>query len=189
MQLAKLLIFIIVISVITSCITKAKSIASSSPKIRPAAAVKISGEYKKIIRVKDLPASITNHFNKDKNCAGLANPDDEFNFSDYSTKRLPCSKLVAAGNAGDIWFIEFVTGGVGVSQTFLSFRLKDNLVTSLGNIYNQAQLVKLSIKDLDNQLSNFSCNKDNYFQYYFQIKYGVCPSPKEGRFVGMTPNN
>ena len=170
MQIAKLINFIFLIFAITSCAAKAKPIAHSSQRTGPVAAVKISGEYTKVYRVEDIPLVITDYFNKDKNCAGIANPDAEFNSScavGNGGNNVPCSKLISAGNAGDIWFIEYVTGGAGVSQTFLSFRLKDNLVITLGNIYNQAQLVKLSIKDLDNQLSNVSCNKDNYFQYYF----------------------
>ncbi len=167
MKLFRFFVILLVFFSISSCAAQKKTMnIPSSPTL-----VKVTGNYQKISRVEDLPSVITDYFKQPRFEFDMVGPEGEFNSSRGG------SKLVSAGNAGEIWFIEFLMGGAGLSQSFLSFRVKDNRILSLGTFY-QGQVVNLTIEQLQNRLPmKPECVKkqENYFQHLYEIGYGICP--------------
>lgn len=167
MALIRFLVILVVFSSMFSCAAQKKSIKiSSSPNL-----VKVSGNYQKITHVEELPSVITDYFRQPRFEFDMVDPEGVFSSSRGG------SKLVSAGNGGEIWFIEFLMGGAGLSQSFLSFRVKDNKILSVGTFY-QGQVVELTIEELQNRLpTKPECVKkqENYFQHLYEVGYGICP--------------
>lgn len=167
MKLIKLLLTIFVLASIFSCAAQKKP----AKKISRHYLVEVEGNYQKINRVEDLPSVITNYFGKQRFDRDMVGPEGEFNGSRGT-------KLIRAGNAGEIWFIDFWMGGTGVSQTFMAFRVKDNKILSIGAVY-QGQLEDLTIEELKSRLPmKPECVKkqENYLQYVYETGYNLCPS-------------
>jgi hypothetical protein len=168
MQLIRFLVILIVFSSLFSCATQKKPIIKTPS---PTNLVNVSGNYQKIYQVEDLPSVISDYFKKPRFEFDMVGPEGVFSSSRGG------SKLVNSGNGGEIWFIEFWMGGAGLSQTFLSFRVKDNKILSIGNVY-QGQIVKLTIEELQSRLpTKPECVKkqENYLQHHYEIGYGICP--------------
>ena len=133
--------------------------------------VRVTGEYVEINDVKDLPLVLTRYFNKDRFGAEMVNPESYFNGSRGT-------QLKSAGNAGDVWFIEYFSGGAALSRWFAAFRIKDNVIYSLTTIYPVDRTFHISIDELANRLPNKAgciTKKENWVQYTFETSFGLCP--------------
>jgi hypothetical protein len=170
MNMLKQLILFFVLCSIFSCASGAESLV----KPIPFAMVEVTGDYQGIYDVKDLPPVILSYFNVARFGADMVNPEAHFNSSRGT-------QLIAAGNAGEIWFIEYFTGGSGVSRWFIAFRITDNVVHSLTTIYpvDTLPIREISIEELARRLPNkASCvsQKENWVQYMYENGFGLCPN-------------
>lgn len=144
--------------------------------------VKVIGDFQPLNSAKELPSTILEHLsNEYKDCPGIADPDDEYNSScAMGSKGLPCKKMLYAGNIGDIWFMEYLQGGAGVSQTFYAFKIINEHVVSIlvyQPLSGKQRIVKTEelISSLLNKTPECS-KKGDYLQYLAEIHYGLCTS-------------
>ena len=159
---------VLVVCSLFSCVSKTQS---ATKTIAPPSLVRVTGDYQKVSDVKDLPPAIMGYFNKSPYEIPMVNSQSEFKSSRFATL------LVSAGNAGDVWFLEFYTGGTGVSHTFLGFRLKENAVASIKPIIFSNKLIALSIDDLVSLMpvkAECVSQKVNYTQWIYETGYGLC---------------
>jgi hypothetical protein len=171
MQLIKFLVILVVLSSTLSCTAQKKP----TKKVSQHYLVEVKGNYQKINRVEDVPSVITNYFGKQKFDRDMVGPEGEFNGSRGT-------KLLRAGNAGEIWFIDFLMGGTGLSQTFLAFRVNEGKILSILEIdhtkTHPKSFIQLTITELESKLPTRPvCVKkhDDYLQYIYETGYGVCP--------------
>jgi hypothetical protein len=85
--------------------------------------------------------------------------------------------MLYAGHFGDIWFMEYLQGGVGVSQNFYAFKLKDGQVMSVFVRQPLSGKQKtITVKELEQNLSDTisDCSKNNYGQYIMKTHFGLC---------------
>jgi hypothetical protein len=172
MEKIRLLAILILFSSLFSCAAKPKPLV----KIVPPHFVGVSGDYQKINSVQELPNVISDYFSKERFGADMVGPES----SEFSSSR--GTKLISAGNSGEIWFIEFLMGGTGLSQSFLAFRVKEKRILSIleidpTKIYPKPFL-QLTIDELQNKLPTQPVcvkKRENYLQYIYETGYGICP--------------
>lgn len=141
---------------------------------------KVVGDFRPLNSAKELPSEIFEHLsNEYKDCPGIADPEEEFNSGcGLSFGGLPCRKLIYAGNIGDVWFMEYLQGGAGVSQAFYAFKVKNEHVLSilvyqpLSGMQRVITTEELSV-DLTTKAPECS-KKNNYLQYLVETQYGLC---------------
>jgi hypothetical protein len=129
---------------------------------------------------KELPSEIFEHLSNEYiDCPGIADPEEKFNSGcGMGFGGLPCKKMVYAGSIGDIWFMEYLQGGAGVSQTFYAFKVKNEHVVSV-LVYQplSGKQRTVTTEELSSSLSNKTpeCSKkNNYLQYLVETQYGLC---------------
>ncbi len=172
-KLLQLLIFVLLAPVFSI------SDAEQMPR-RNEGIVKVVGDFQPLNSAKDLPIAIFEHLsNEEKDCPGVADPEEKYNSGcSVGLGGLPCKKMQYAGNVSDVWFIEYLQGGAGVSQTFYAFKVKDGHVVSLlvyQPLSGKQRIV--TTEELINNLSNKppACSKKgDYLQYLTEIRYGLC---------------
>ena len=89
----------------------------------------VTGDYERVENVADLPQAVQEFFNAIEVCPGLADRGDDFNSTDVIRAGLPCKRLMAAGYAGNIWFVQYESGGYAHNHFLGLFRVdNDELV-------------------------------------------------------------
>lgn len=141
--------------------------------------IKVQGNFQPLSSVKELPSSIYEILsNEYKDCPGFADPSENFNSSCGSGRGgLPCKKMLYGGHFDDIWFMEYLQGGAGVSRNFYAFKLKDGHTESLlvyQPLSGKQRIV--TTEELEQSLSNKTpdCSKNNYVQYRMNVHFGLC---------------
>ncbi len=185
MNIRILISLMAILCLLCSCISSSKqrpNEASQSKVQKSTTIAEITGKYKKIERVDDLPPIIIDRLrSEDKNCPGVANPSEDYNpgcGAGYGD--LPCRKLLSGGTFNNIWFIEYLTGGAASVRTFTAFRLEDNHIVSLLSygfldVVSNHGSIKLSTRELSTLLPlQAICSDKNQAQYIIEIKYGLC---------------
>jgi hypothetical protein len=128
----------------------------------------VSGQYELIRNVEKLPTAINKYFRSPIFCTPISDPESDFQ-SECGTK------LLNAGTAGNIWFVDYIRGGSGITRILIAYKLNENKIVNL-----KAQYVThiVSFEELTNSLEiDLKCvsSKENWLQYEVQRGYDLCP--------------